>query len=125
MSALFMAAGCGPDTSANDEAVALSVDKTTIEFTAEGGEQIFVVTASEGFYFPSFDADWLTLEKGGKDAHNKTVVTVKVQENTIPLRRQVRINVSDGKEKAYVDVVQAASDEGLTDGPKVAKFLDR
>ena len=122
MSVLFMATGCGPDTSVNDEAVALSVDKTTVEFTAEGGEQIFCVTTSEGFYFPSFEADWVTLEKGGKDADNKTAVTVKVQENTLPLRRQVRINISNGKEKAYVDVVQAAVDEGLADGP-LAKRL--
>ncbi len=116
LSVLFMATGCGPDTPQGEDA-ALSVDKNLIEFTAAGGEQTFTVTSSAGFYFPSLEADWLAVEKGGKGADNKTVVTVTAQENTLPIRRQARINISNGKDKAYVDVVQQAVDEGVTDGP--------
>lgn len=116
LSVFFASVGCGPDTP-QDEAVKLSVDRNSIEFAAKGGEQTFTVTSAGGFYFPAVEADWLTIEKGGKGADNKTVVTVKAQENTLPLRRQVRISISNGKEKAYVDVVQMAVDEGLTDGP--------
>ena len=116
LSVLFMTAGCSPDTP-QDEAAALSSDKNMIEFTAAGGSQTFTVTSAGGFYFPSFESDWLTVEKGGKNAENKTIVTVTALENTLPMRRQVRIDISDGKNKAYVDVVQAAVDEGLTDGP--------
>ena len=116
LSALFMAAGCGPDAP-QDEATALSVDKTQIEFMAAGGTQTFTVTSAGGFYFPSLESDWLTVEKGGKDADNKTVVTVTAAENTLPMRRQIKINISDGKNKASVDVAQAAVDEGITDGP--------
>ena len=116
MSVLFMATGCGPDTP-GDEAVALSVDKTSIEFAATGGTQTFTVTSTGGFYFPSLESDWLTVEKGGKNADNTTVVTVTAAENTLPMRRQIKINISDGKNKASVDVVQAAVDEGITDGP--------
>ena len=94
LSALFMAVGCGPDAP-QDEAVALSVDKTQIEFTASGGTQPFTVTSAGGFYFPSLESDWLTVEKGGKDADNKTVVTVTAAENTLPMRRQIKINISD------------------------------
>ena len=110
-----MSSGCGPDAP-QDEAAALSVDKTSIEFTAAGGTQTFTVTSTGGFYFPSLESDWLTVEKGGKDADNKTVVTLTAAENTLPMRRQVKINISDGKNKTSVDVVQVAVDEGITDG---------
>ena len=121
LSALFMAAGCGPDAP-QEEAVALSVDKTSIEFTAAGGTQTFTVTSSGGFYFPALEPHWLTVEKGGKEADDKTVVTVTATENTLTMRRQFKINVSDGNEMTSVDIVQAAADEGITDGP-LAKRL--
>lgn len=117
LSVLLISAGCGPDTSQTEDAVKLSVDKTSIEFASAGGDQTFTVTSSGGFYFPTMEADWLTVEKGGKDADNKTVVTVSAAENTLPLRRQAKISISNGKEKAEVDVVQAAFGEGVTDGP--------
>ena len=115
-SLLFVSAGCGPEKP-QTESVTLSADKTVIEFTAAGGEQTFTVTSSGGFYFPTLEADWITVEKGGKDADNKTTVSVTAAENTLPLRRQTTITVSDGKEKAQVEVVQAAFGEGVTDGP--------
>jgi hypothetical protein len=39
LTSLFLALGCGPETPAPNEKVALSIDKTFIQFTHEGGEQ--------------------------------------------------------------------------------------
>ena len=49
LTALFLIASCGPDDP-QTETVRLSVDKTSLEFTAEGGDQTFTVTASEQVY---------------------------------------------------------------------------
>ena len=42
------------------ESVKLSVDKTSLEFTAEGGEQTFTVTASEQLYLVPGDG-WVSV----------------------------------------------------------------
>ena len=89
----------------------ISADKAALEFAAEGGEQTFTVTSSDPFYVMDTKLDWISAVKGAKDADNKTVVTVTVQENTMKVRRQATLYVSTGKEKASVDIVQKAPGE--------------
>ena len=108
LSLILLAVSCGPDAPQQQEAVKLSVDKTSLEFTADGGEQTFTVTASEQIFLVPGDG-WLTAAKGGKDADSKTVVTVTVQKNTVAEMRQTRISVVAGEEKQYVEVTQAAA----------------
>ena len=106
---LLLAISCGPDNSVEPEQIPLSLDRTALEFTADGGEQTFTVTASEQIFLVPGDG-WLTAVKGGKDADSKTVVTVTVQKNTVAEMRQTRISVVAGEEKQYVDVTQEAAD---------------
>ena len=108
LSLILLAVSCGPDAPQQQEAVKLSVDSTSLEFTADGGEQTFTVTASEQIFLVPGDG-WLTAAKGGKDADSKTVVTVTVQKNTVAEMRQTRISVVAGEEKQYVEVTQAAA----------------
>lgn len=107
LSALIVASSCGPDNPQQTETVKLSVDKTSLEFTAEGGSQTFTVTASEQLYLVPGDG-WVSASKGSKSADHKTVVTVTVQENTATEARHTRISVVAGEEKQYVEVSQAA-----------------
>lgn len=125
LSAMLVALSCGPDTSGADDKVTFSADKTSLNFTAEGGQQTFTVTSSGGFYFPALEADWLTVEKGGKDADNKTIVTVTVQKSTFTMPRRTRIVVSNGKERLQVDVTQEAVVEDFTNGPLSANLIKR
>ena len=110
MSVLLMSLGCSPEAP-QDDVVKISADKTTLEFAAEGGEQTFTVTSSDPFYVMDTKLDWISAVKGAKDADNKTVVTVTVQENTMKVRRQATLYVSTGKEKASVEIVQKAPGE--------------
>ncbi|MBQ8048425.1 MAG: cellulase family glycosylhydrolase [Bacteroidales bacterium] len=107
LSAIFMAMSCGPDDPQAEQAVKLSVDKTSLAFTAEGGEQTFTVTASEQLYLVPGDG-WVSTRKGVKGADHKTVVTVIVQSNTVAQERQTRLSVVAGEEKIYVDISQEA-----------------
>ena len=59
LSLILLAVSCGPDAPQQQEAVKLSVDKTSLEFTADGGEQTFTVTASEQLFLVPGDG-WLT-----------------------------------------------------------------
>lgn len=47
---MFLTAGCGHETPQNTDPVELSIDKTALSFTDEGGDQTFTVTTSETLY---------------------------------------------------------------------------
>ena len=109
LATLFLAAGCGPETSEQTEAVALSVDRTSLEFAAEGGEQKLDVTASEQIYVVPGET-WLTYKKGATNG-NVTEITLTAAENTRTQERTTRVSVVAGDEKIYVDVLQDAAEE--------------
>ena len=109
LTALFLVAGCSPETNPEVQKAALSADKTTLEFTADGGEQTITVTASETLYLVP-GANWVKTRKGTKSNDHKTVVTVTVEANTASQPRQTNISLVAGDEKLYVDILQAAAD---------------
>ncbi len=115
LSAILMAMSCGQEEPQNTDSVKLSVDKTSLEFAAEGGEQTFTVTASEQLYLVPGDG-WVSVKKGTKSADHKTVVTVTVQKNTVAAVRETRISVVAGEEKMYVEVSQEAGDPSTGGG---------
>ena len=115
LSAILMAMSCGQEEPQKTDSVKLSVDKTTLEFAAEGGEQTFTVTASEQLYLVPGDG-WVSVKKGTKSADHKTVVTVTVQKNTVAAVRETRISVVAGEEKMYVEVSQEAGDPSTGGG---------
>ena len=115
LSAILMAMSCGPEGPQNTDSIKLSVDKTTLDFAAEGGEQTFTVTASEQLYLVPGDG-WVSVKKGTKSADHKTVVTVTVQKNTVAAVRETRISVVAGEEKMYVQVSQEAGDPSTGGG---------
>ena len=78
LTALFMIASCGPDDP-QTETVRLSVDKTSLEFTAEGGDQTFTVTASEQVYIVPGE-NWLKFKKGATSSDYKAVVTITAED---------------------------------------------
>ena len=119
LSALLLSAGCGPDES-QTETVKITADKTVMEFSADGGQQTFTVTTTDSFYIIDNKLDWISAQKGGKGADNKTVVTVTVLENTLAVRRQATITVSTGTERASVDIIQKAP--GEDGGPLVLQL---
>lgn len=108
---------CSLESEQEKEKAVFSVDRTMIEFAADGGSQTFTVTSSEGMYLVP-DDDWITVEKGTKDADKKTVVTVTAQKNNLPGPRQTKISVVAGTERLSVDVTQAAAESSA--GDKVA-----
>ena len=107
LSSLFLIAGCGPDNTQTPETVSLSIDKTSLAFTAEGGEQTFNVTASETLYLVPGD-NWVKIRKGTVTGNN-TAVTVTVEKNQATEERETRISVVAGDEKKYVTVTQEAA----------------
>lgn len=108
-STLFAMTSCGPDQAGQAGTVTLSVDKTTLEFAPEGGEQTFTVMASDMVYLVPGEG-WVSARKGLKSG-NYTSVNVSVQENTSDMKRQTRISVVSGTEKEFVDVIQEAKAE--------------
>lgn len=115
LSAILMAMSCGQEEPQKTDPVKLSVDKTSLEFAAEGGEQTFTVTASEQLYLVPGDG-WVSVKKGTKSADHKTVVTVTVEKNTVAAVRETRISVVAGEEKMYVEVSQEAGDPSTGGG---------
>jgi len=112
------AAACGPDSADDPVNVPLEVDTDALTFAAEGGEQTFMVTASQQLFLVPGDG-WLSVRKGEKSADNKTKATVIVEKNTAPEARSTRISVVAGDEKLYVEVSQEAGEEsagGKDDG---------
>ena len=107
LTSLFLTAGCGPDNPRPAETVKLSVDKTALEFTAEGGEQTFAVTASEQVYLVPADK-WIKASRAAADESFRSVVTVTAEKNPTTEPRQTRLSVVAGDEKYYVDITQEA-----------------
>lgn len=104
---LFLAVGCGQDDNRQSESVKLSVDKTSLQFVAAGGEQTFTVTSSE-LVRVSCDENWMKVSKGIKSKDHKTLVTVSVEKNPAADVRQTSISVVAGAERVSVDVKQEA-----------------
>ncbi|MCM1177154.1 MAG: cellulase family glycosylhydrolase [Clostridium sp.] len=98
---------CTPDGGEKNEYVPLAVDVSSLEFTADGGEQTFGVTASEKvFVVPG--ADWIKVSAGVADENMKWTVSVVADANSSREERATRISVVAGDEKKYVDVRQDA-----------------
>ena len=104
LTSLFLAMGCGQETPEPTEKVSLSIDKTFMEFTHEGGEQTLTVTTSEKLYLVP-EENWVKTKKGTA-TDNKTVVTVTVEKNILPEVRQTRLAVVAGEEKQYLEILQ-------------------
>lgn len=109
LTSFFLIAGCGPENPEKTEAVKLSVDKTSLEFTADGGDDTFTVTSSGQLYIVPGDG-WVKTRKGAANA-NSTVVTVTAEKNTSAKERATRLSVVAGDEKLYVEVTQEAGEE--------------
>lgn len=115
LTALLVAISCTPDEPQKNEPVKLSVDKTVLVFTAEGGEQTFTVTASEHLYLVPGDG-WVSAKKGVLGEQYKTVVTVIAQKNVAREERNTRISVVAGEERQYLEINQKAAPEIQTGG---------
>lgn len=111
---LLLAAGCGPEASGPEDSVRFSVDKASLEFTAEGGEKDIIVTSSDLVRIVPGE-NWMTVTKGIKDKDYKTVVTVTVEKNPSTRVRQSDIDVIAGEERISIDVIQEAG-AGLPSG---------
>lgn len=100
LSFFFLSAAC--DT----EGVALSVDRTMIEFTAQGGEQDLAVTASEPLELVPGES-WVSAVAGAKEG-NVTNVKVTAERNTTGKDRSAKLSVVAGDERKSVIISQSA-----------------
>lgn len=107
LASLFLIASCGQENPQTTDTVKFSVDKTSLEFGDEGGEQTFTVTSSQTLYLVPQD-NWIKTKKASP-VTNKTIVTVTVEKNILPQPRQTRLSVVSGEEKQYVEISQAAA----------------
>ncbi len=107
LSAFLFSLSCGPDTSQNTE-VKLSVDKTTMEFTAEGGEQTFTATASKTLELQP-EGNWVSVEKIAK-VGNVTTIRVTADMNPSSAERSTILSVAAGEQKQSLAISQAASE---------------
>lgn len=114
LTTLLLAAGCGPEASGPEDSVRFSVDKASLEFTAEGGEKDITVTSSDLVRIVPGE-NWMAVTKGIKDKDYKTVVTVTVEKNPSSRVRQSGIDVIAGEERISIDVIQEAG-AGLPSG---------
>ena len=113
----FLAASCGSEPLPQPEKVALSADKTTLEFAADGGEQTVVVTASEKLYIVTGET-WLKSKQGAKSDDQKIAVTFTATANESTTARTTKVSLVAGEEKVYVDVAQAAAEKKEEPGAK-------
>lgn len=104
---MFIAMSCGPDISEQQENVILSVDKTSMEFNADGGEKTFTVTSSGAFSVLPGEK-WITATKGAKNG-DKTVVTVTASKSYALEARKTKITITSGDQKRYVEVSQKSA----------------
>ena len=107
---IFLAVSCGKDPQPQPEHVALSADKTALEFTAEGGEQTVVVATSEKLYVVTGET-WLKSKQGTKSDDQKIEVTFTATANESTTVRTTKVSLVAGEEKVYVDVTQAAAEK--------------
>lgn len=105
LSVLLMAASCGPDQADVSQHVKLTVDKASLEFPVEGGEEVVIVETSEQMYFIPAD-NWITCREAGKSAGVKTRMVISAEENPDYEPRTTRISVIAGQEKFYIEVLQ-------------------
>lgn len=111
IAALFSAAAltcCSPEEKGvNGDTVTLSVDKTSLDFGAAAGEQVFNVETSGKLYVVP-GADWISASAKASGTPYKYSVTVSANENVTREERTTRISVVAGDEKKYVEVRQQA-----------------
>ena len=112
---IFLAVSCGTDPQPQPEHVSLSADKTALEFTAEGGEQVVMVSASEKLYVVASD-NWLKVKQGAKTSDQKIEVTFTAAANDNAEVRTSKVFLVAGDEKIYVDVTQAAGEKNGESG---------
>jgi len=105
--AMLLAMSCGPESPEQQENEILSVDKTSMEFNADGGEKTFTVTSSGPFSVLPGEK-WITATKGAKDG-DKTVVTVTASKTYALETRKTRITITSGDQKRYVEVSQKSA----------------
>ncbi|MDE6871835.1 MAG: cellulase family glycosylhydrolase [Bacteroidales bacterium] len=99
---------CTPENNAgNGASVPLDIDRTSLEFSAAGGEQAFAAVASERLYVVP-GADWIAVSSSAAEEAGKYVVTVTAYANTVREERITRVSVVAGDEKKYVEVRQEA-----------------
>ena len=106
---MLLAMSCGPESPEQQENVILSVDKTSLEFNADGGEKTFTVTSSGAFSVLPGEK-WITATKGAKNG-DKTVVTVTASKTYALEARQTKITITSGDQKRYVEVSQKSATE--------------
>lgn len=106
---MLLAMSCGPESPEQQENVILSVDKTSLEFNADGGEKTFTVTSSGQFSVLPGEK-WITATKGAKNG-DKTVVTVTASKTYALEARQTKITITSGDQKRYVEVSQKSATE--------------
>ena len=106
---MLLAMSCGPESPEQQENVILSVDKTSMEFNADGGEKTFTVTSSGQFSVLPGEK-WITATKGTKNG-DKTVVTVTASKTYALEARQTKITITSGDQKRYVEVSQKSATE--------------
>lgn len=113
IAALFSAAAlisCSPEEKGvNGETVALEIDRTSLDFGAAAGEQVFNVETSGKLYVVP-GADWISASAKASGTPNKYSVTVSANENVTREERTTRISVVAGDEKKYVEVRQQAKE---------------
>ena len=107
LAAMLLAMSCGPESPEQQENVILSVDKTSLEFNADGGEKTFTVTSSGPFSVLPGEK-WITASKGAKNG-DKTVVTVTASKTYALEARQTKITITSGDQKRYVEVSQKSA----------------
>ena len=107
LAAMLLAMSCGPESPEQQENVILSVDKTSMEFNADGGEKTFTVTSSGAFSVLPGEK-WITATKGAKNG-DKTVVTVTASKSYALEARQTKITITSGDQKRYVEVSQKSA----------------
>lgn len=105
---VLMAASCQKESSSGETAPQLELEKTTVEFTAQAGEQTIGFSANER---PSAvkNGDWLTVSVNYSDG--KGSITVKVAANEKTAERTAAVSVVCGSLKKSIDVRQAAKEE--------------
>ena len=104
---MLLAMSCGPESPEQQENVILSVDKTSMEFNADGGEKTFTVTSSGPFSVLPGEK-WITASKGAKNG-DKTVVTVTASKTYALEARQTKITITSGDQKRYIEVSQKSA----------------
>lgn len=122
---LFMLLASCTSSSDQKQTVALSVDVSTLNFDAEGGQDTFTATTSEQLLVIRGDG-WITVRKGVSGKDNKTSVSVTAERNTSAEPRQTWISVEAGGEKVFVEVNQAGSGNSEGDSgqyPVASKYV--